>query len=249
MLWLLLGDYRTGKTLRLSVEAFSEEYNERVILANFELKHPNARYIKDPTELENLSNVLVLLDEMQNWFNSHNTYSLDNEFFTDFIHDCDKDGVDVFGTSHRFMSNEIDFREGCHRLIKCERIGYQDPRIPRLQDTRDFKYTVFSMTSGAILYRDILKYNIAKNYFDTYDTKERIKRFNSKTRELLMLWKHNPSKALKKSEKIVDILFPIFNNGVKLSYANIEIELGKLDYGENDKLTRKFFSLLQKRLR
>ncbi|MFX1501183.1 MAG: hypothetical protein ACFFDH_09500 [Promethearchaeota archaeon] len=244
MLWLVLGDYRAGKTIRLVVEAFSEEYDNRKILTNFKLKHPNAQQIFNPLSLANLNNVLVLLDEMQNWFNSHNTFSLTNEFFTDFIHDCDKSNVDVFATSHRFMSNDIDFRIGCHRLIKCERIGFRDPRINRLDDTRDFRFTVFSMSTGKILYKDRLRYEIAKNYFDLYDTTERVKRLENETMELTLLLKYNPKLGNKKLKQVAKKVRPIFEAGKRLTYGTLANELGDLGYSFTDSILRRIYSLL-----
>lgn len=244
MLWLVLGDYRTGKTVRLTVEAYSEEYKNKEILTNFKLKHPNARQIFNPLDLGNLNNVLVLLDEMQNWFNSHNTFSLTNEFFTDFVHDCDKNNVDVFGTSHRFRSNEIDFREGCHRIIKCERIGYYNPRISRLEDKRDFRYTTFSMTSGNILYTDRLKYGNAIKYFDLYDTAERVERLDDETRELVLLLRYNPKLGNKKLRDVAKEVKPTFEEGKRLTYGTLANELGDLGYSFTDTILRRIYSFL-----
>lgn len=244
MLWLVLGDYRAGKTLRLVIEGYSEEYDNRLILTNFRLDHPNAKQIFNPLELADLSNVLVLLDEMQNWFNSHNTFSLTNDFFTDFIHDCDKENVDVFGTSHRYMSNEVDFREGCHRIIKCERIGYRNPRITRLDDKRDFRFSVFSMESGRVIYKDKLRYKNAVKYFDVYNTSEKVKRLDYETRELALLLKYAPAKGNQKLKDVALEVKPIFESGKRLTYGTLANALGDLNYSFTDLVLRRIYSHL-----
>lgn len=244
MLWLILGEYRAGKTIRLVIEGFSEEYDNREILTNFRLEHPNARQIFNPLDLGDLNNVLVLLDEMQNWFNSHQTFSLTNEFFTDFIHDCDKSNVDVFGTSHRFMSNEIDFRNGCHRIIKCEREGHFNPRINRLEDKRNFLFSTFSMTSGKVLYQDRLRYDIAKAYFGLYDTGEKVKRLDHDTRELALLFKYNPKLGNKRLKEVVKEIKPVFEKGKRLTYGTLANELGDLGYSFTDSILRRIYSFL-----
>ena len=248
MLWLILGDYGSGKTLRLLIEAFSEEYLDRKILVNFTLNHPNSIKLKNPLDLKDLENVLVLLDEMQNWFNSHNTMSLTNDFFTDFIHDCDKMNVDVFGTSHRWMSNEKDFRMSCHRVIKCERIGRKPRLTKRVYDSRDFRFQTFSMYDGRIIEKKKLRYDLAKAYFPKFDTRERIKRPDNKTRELLLALIYDPDKAVKIILNELEILIPIFKNGLDFSHPNVAFELAKIGYGNNEKIRKLFYSQIKQKI-
>jgi len=235
MHWLILGDYRSGKTLRLVIEAFSEEYKDREIWGNFELRHPNYRKISILDLMEDIENKLILLDEMQNWFNSHNTFSIDNEFFTDLLHDCDKANVDLFGTSHRFMSNEIDFREGCHRIIKCERItprgNYLDfSKVRRVDDIRDFKFTTFSMYDERVIGKEKMSYDIARAYFPLYNTSERVKRLDDKDRELKLLMRHKPKLGIARLRDIARELKPLYADGKKLTHASLIIDLGDMDY-------------------
>ncbi|MFX1445763.1 MAG: zonular occludens toxin domain-containing protein [Promethearchaeota archaeon] len=247
MFWLVLGDYREGKTLYLVVMSFDEMYEDRKIYANFRIKHPRFRRLKNPSMLRNLDDCVVLLDEAQNWFNSHRSFSLDNDFITDFLHECDKDSVDVYMTAHRLMALGNDFRENCHRIVKCERLGYKDPRTSRLNDIRDFKFSVFSTSKGGFeMYSDLFRYEIAKNYFPVYDTLEKVKRPDDKTRYLEMLWLHDPEKAIQQSLDIVNELEKRFRNGIRFTKDNLRIELASMGYRE--RLINKFYPLVQRRL-
>lgn len=229
MLWLILGDYGGGKTTYLVLLPFSEEYKDYNVVGNFTLKHPRYKKIKVLDLMKIKGNTLVLLDEMQNWFNSHETFSLTNDYLTDFIHLCDKRNIDVFGTAHRFMSLDNDFRIGCHRIVKCERIGVKVNR--RLDDKRDFRFSVISTYSGKLIERRILKYEKAKLYFELFDTKERILRHNQPDRDLRLIMQHDPEEGTRMLEIIAKRIRERVKNGSEITHAKLRIELGRLGYG------------------
>lgn len=230
MLWIIIGDYHDGKTTRLVIEPFSEKYKNRGIWGNFTLKHPRYKKIGIEDLRKIPDNTLVLLDEMQNWFNSHETFSVTNEFLTDFIHQCDKSGIDVFGTTHRFHSLDIDFRVGCHRIIKCTRLG--EKIDSRLEDKRDFRFETISTYSGKIIDKRILRYSKAIPYFTVFNTKERIPHHHQKERDLRFVMSHNPELGVKMLERIAKKIKKRFENGKILTHPNLIIELGRLGYGK-----------------
>lgn len=233
MLWLVGGDYRNGKTTYITLVSFSEEYQGREVWGNYNLIHPRYRKIEVPDLMEIVDgkqeNVLVILDEFQNWFNSHESFSITNEFLTDFIHMCDKTGVDVYGTTHRFDSIDIDFRWGCHRIVICERRGKQ-PRN-RLNDKRDFIFTTFSTYSGNIVEKKYLRYETAIPYFEVFNTKERIVRHRQPERDLRLLMAHNSTKGIELLEEIARKIIGRLK-GKEITHARLRKELGKMGYGK-----------------
>jgi len=229
MFYLILGDYASGKTLRLVVEGVSDP---REIWGNFDLDVENYRKIgvMDLTDLGEKK--LLLLDEMQTFLESRLSMSHDNLFITNVLDSADKRGVDIYGTAHLFSSIDIRFRQNVHRIIKCERIGKK--RGERLEDFRDFKYSTFNTYSGEIRAKR-LRYNKAIPYFELYRTQERIEYPNQKDLELDLLLKHDPKKGY---EGLVSIAKVLMKRTKRITHDSVKVGLLKIGH------TIKFESLI-----
>ena len=224
MLWVILGDYGSGKTIRLVLEGVS---SKREVWGNFKLDIDNYTRIT-PMDLKDVgSNMLIILDEMQTWLESRVSMSFMNRFITNIIDQADKRGIDYFGTAHLLSSLDIRFRNNVHRIIKCERIGRSPSDRTRLNDIRDFRFKTLNTYTGRIKSKT-LKYEKTIKYFELYDTHEIIEYPNQKDLELDLALRQNPVKAY-------DILFGIArdirdSNGKDLTHSNIELALLKNGY-------------------
>lgn len=229
MFWLILGDYRSGKTLRLAIEGFS---SDKEIWGNFNLDLDNYRKIgiMDLTELGDFK--LLLLDEMQTFLDARVSMSHENLFITNILDSADKRDVDVFGTAHLFTSIDIRFRHNVHRIIRCERIGKRRVEWNRLEDFRDFKFSTMNTYSGGIEVKR-LRYEKAIPYFDFYKTQERIQYPNQQDLELDLLLKHNPKKAYKQLKKIANEIVlkdSLIRKKGSITHPSVKVGLLRLGY-------------------
>lgn len=232
MLWIILGDYGSGKTLKLVLEAFSSDCE---VLGNFELDLDNYTLI-EPMDLRKIGHKkLVVLDEMQTWLESRTSMSFLNRFITNIIDQTDKRDVDVFGTAHTLSSIDLRFRNNVHRIIRCDRIGKEPKNRTRKNDKRDFRYSTMNTYSGKIT-KKRLRYNKAKKYFPHYKTSEIIEYPNQKDLELDLLKKYDPT-AFHKA--LMSIAQDIKVNG-GLTHATTELRL--LEMGYSDKHARLIYA-------
>ena len=231
MFYLILGDYRSGKTLRLVLEGYDDK---REVWGNFDLDIKDYRKIgvMDLTDLGN--NKLLLLDEMQTFLDSRSSMSHDNLFITNVLDSVDKRDVDIFGSVHLFSSVDIRFRQNVHRIIKCERIGKRKKEWGRLEDFRDFKYSTMNTYTGGINVKR-LRYGKAIPYFELYKTQEKVKYPNQKDLELDLLLKHDPEKAY---ERLMEIAHKIIEKKPRITHPSVKVGLLQLGH------TIKFESLI-----
>ena len=236
MLWIILGDYGSGKTLFLVLQGFS---SKRDVWGNFYLDLDRYTQI-EPMDFRNLgSRKLVLLDEMQTWLESRVSMSFLNLYVTNIIDQTDKRDVDVFGTAHLFGSVDRRFRENVHRIVRCERVGKLPLGRTRKEDFRDFRFRIMNTYTGKII-KKRLKYSKAIKYFPKYSTSEIIEYPNQKDLELDLLLKINPAEAY---NRLLEIAKDIDSNG-GLTHANMELVL--LQNGYSAKHGRLVYALVKK---
>ena len=238
MLWIILGDYGSGKTIRLVLEGVS---SDRDVYGNFTLDIDNYTRIT-PMDLKHInSNALVILDEMQTWLESRVSMSFLNRFITNIIDQADKKDIDYFGTAHLLSSIDVRFRDNVHRIIICERIGKEDPERTRTNDHRDFRFKTMNTFTGKVK-KKRLRYKKSVKYFELYDTHEIIEYPNQNDLELDLALKQDPERAY-------GILFDIARDikdkdGSDITHASIELTL--LQNGYSAKHGRLVYSCLKK---
>lgn len=238
MLWLLLGDYGGGKTLRLVLEAYSEP---RDCYGNFTISGLDNYTKIVPADLKDIKeNALVVLDEMQTWLESRVSMSFLNRFVTNIINQADKKDIDYFGSAHLFNSLDIRFRSNVHRIITCERIGREAPNRTRTNDKRDFRFKIMNTYSGKIK-KKRLRYRNAIKYFDVYDTREVIDYPDEKDLFLDLMMKQDQHKAYLILKELAQRIKE--SDGKVKTHSDVEVRL--LDMGYSAKHGRLIYSLIR----
>lgn len=192
MLWLILGDYGSGKTLFMTRQGV---ISEREVLGNYTINIDNYQKI-DPLDLKDIGfNRLVLLDEIYTWLESRISSSHLNLYLTSITSQSRHRTIDVMGTLHLFSSVDIRFRAMVHRIVKCSRI----PSKKKPQEEWDFNYKIMNTYSGKTISKT-LRYRNAIKYFPLYDTYELIEPIDIGTMEIELYRKYPRRLAVKLKE-------------------------------------------------
>lgn len=238
MLWLLLGGYGGGKTLKLVLEAFSEP---RDVYGNFSIRKLDNYTKIVPSDLKDIKeNALVVLDEMQTWLEARVSMSFLNRFVTNIINQADKKDIDYFGSAHLFSSLDIRFRSNVHRIITCERIGEERPNRTRLNDKRDFRFKIMNTYNGKVK-KKRLRYSNATKYFDVYDTKEIIGYPDENDLYLDLMMKQDQHKAYVILEGLAKRIKE--SDGKVKTHSDVEVRL--LDMGYSARHGRLIYSIIK----
>lgn len=227
MLWGIIGDYGSGKTVFLTTRAYISFLNKIGVLANYTLKGCLKDYYEkiNPIDLKEIGfNKTVCIDELQLWLDSRLSASNVNLALISIIDQSRHRDIDIYGTYHTYMSIDVRFRSQLNRLVKCERVW----RKGVSRDLRDFRYSIMNMYDGRII-RKILKYDIAKDYFKLFDTKEIVEAINDKKFEM-DIYDRYPNK---KYWKINELAQEIISEGKKFTHAKVQLALLKRDYPTN----------------
>ena len=241
MLWIILGDYGSGKTLYMVLEAVS---SKKDVLGNFTIKGLKNYQKIDIMDLKDIGfGKLILLDEMQTWLESRTSMSFRNRYITNIVDESRKRGIDVFGTAHLFTSIDIRFRSNCHRIIKCSRVGQKDNSWGRDVDYRDFKYETLN-TYNFKVRKKRLPYQKAEPYFKLYDTLELIKYPNQQDIEFEVR-KDDPKELYKYLNTVAKkIQKDVFKNNGKM-FTHSDVQMGLIKNGFSLKHERLIYSKLK----
>jgi len=240
MLGLISGGFGEGKTLRLLLNGLQHEGE---LWANFHLNLEDYRYIV-LSDLESIPRgTMVLFDEFHLYFSSRRTQTLDNEFVTRVIYQVGKIDSILWGTIHRFMDIDPRFRASCHLSTMCKRIGKKPKGWNRLNDHRDFRFTTMDMDTGETAERVRMNYSNAKKYFELFNTREIIKKYNHDSLNLDLLHRYDPEKFYSTMESYAEEVKE--NIEGKITYAKIRNYIGKkYKVYVSDNVTRSIFAEL-----
>ena len=193
----LLGNNGSGKTFLLTYYATKFK---RTIYSNYELKLDNyiPLEIEDLLDMDKFNEGNILIDEAYNWFESRRSGSALNLLATTFTFQKRKRLLDVYLTEQLFSTIDKRVRELSNIIIQCKtRINFEKD---------DFKFIYNDMDKN-LSYPFKIRYNIAKKYFDYYDTYE-IQEIPNKSKYEYDLLKYNQSKLLERSMEIAYLINP-----------------------------------------
>jgi hypothetical protein len=161
MLTDIYGDLGSGKTLLMVYFAWKNP--DIPVIANFNVKFKNVQKL----ELENIVNInyekaLILCDELYTIMDSRSSMSNINKYFSYFLFQSRKRGVDILASSQLLSSVDIRFKDLSSMSIIA--LGKND---------KGFTYDcVIKSIFGYRISRFILPYAIAEKLYDKYDTLE-----------------------------------------------------------------------------
>ena len=123
MIFGFVGNMRGGKTLGASLVslAISEVLNIPVY-ANYPLFHPNYKYFEKWKEIKDVTNSIIIYDEIGTSMDSRNYKSEDQITFTHLFAQMGKLGNTFMYTAQRMHSVEKRVRDNTDYFIYCERL-------------------------------------------------------------------------------------------------------------------------------
>ena len=204
MLISVLGNLGSGKTLFL---AYMSSKIKREIYSNFKLNIDN--YVKlEVVSLLNLpNNIDVFIDEGYTWLESRVSNKVLNRYLSYILLQSRKRTINIFITAQLFSTVDIRFRHQSDILIFCNKIK------------KSFQYKILNVRNN--IYKNfIFPFDIAKKYYDIYDTYEIVEPYQKEQMEFTIL--QSDTKKLFKKAKLIAIqikkdLKRITHNNVKLT--------------------------------
>jgi len=210
---ILVGDIGSGKTLMLSVLASA---SDRKVYANFNLNLPNAERIKvfGLDELEDDCD--IFLDEIHMEADSRIATSIANRYKSYEALQQRKDTADIYGSTQFFHMIDNRLRDLTHVVVKCTCIGDR-------YDPEGFYYEFLDVASGVIdeLYLPIEN---ARQFFDIYDTKEKINPAKKQFYILQRLKSEDSPAFMKRCEEIAFEIKPLMSKITKDETTNVLLE-------------------------
>ena len=170
MICVYVGRRGRGKTLTMVKDAYIYYKNGRTIISNMEGLHFPHVYmdneeIKKLDKNSNIDNVVLLIDELQIFFDSRRSMKKGNIDFSNFVQQIRKRGVDILGTTQ--FTNSIDKRLRDHTDIIAQ------PNF--IKDFLVCEVTYIDVTST----EDIFSNGIPDSIQTTFDCREVFKLYNT----------------------------------------------------------------------
>lgn len=178
---LYYGHLGSGKTLRIVMNAFSDYYNGRILLANFQLREPLKFF---EVHLDNILGLLdqlnpdreysLLLDELHvEGADNRNFMSATNKNFSYFVSQLRKRNCNLYYVTQGAGWAEKRVRDLTDYIVRCRAV-----RDPRNQDQftncLGFIYNTFDTVEGRAT-KQFISIDLAKMFFKFYRTKDVIK--------------------------------------------------------------------------
>jgi len=210
---ILVGDIGAGKTILMVLFAAA---SDRKVYSNFKLDIPNAERIKsyglDDIEQE----ADIFLDEIHMIADSRTANSIINRYTSYETLQQRKDLADVYGTTQFFHMVDNRLRDLVHVLIKCTRIG--DRQAPE-----GFYYEIMDVETGDMdeMYLPIEN---AEQYFDLYDTYEKISPAKKLYYTLRRLKEEDSPEFMKECERIANDIKSFMGKITKDETTNVLLE-------------------------
>lgn len=199
MLILIVGNRGSGKTLFSTILA---KKSKREVYSNYFLNIPNYKPLEVMDFLTLPDNVDVIIDEGYTWLESRTSGYFLNRYLSYIVLQSRKRTIDIIVTAQIYNSVDVRFRNQTDVLVKCERIG------------DDFYYDFMRMDTFKTS-RFVLPYQLAKEYFNLYDTYQIVEPHTKDALEMKLL-ESDPKRLYKKIESIGEVLKKDFKkNGVK----------------------------------
>lgn len=119
---ILTGRPGTGKTYVLTDKAIQFADKGRPVYSNYKINHPKVKYYTKISELVDIKNGVILMDEAQIYFNSRNWEALDERLQYK-LQQHRKQGLDIWGTVQNIKRLDVVMRELVSNYYECRFIG------------------------------------------------------------------------------------------------------------------------------
>jgi len=178
MLTVILGNLGSGKTYVMTLLTYSDN---RKILSNYNIKRKNTKKIDVPDLLDLPDNIISLMDEAYAWIESRVSGSTLNEVLSSILFHTRKTNTDIYLTTPMFSTIDKRFRHQANFIIICShRNNFNTDNFHFLfYDVDNNSYSNWSLT-----------YSEAKQYFNLYDTYEKVESHRKKTLSFKILSKY-----------------------------------------------------------
>lgn len=196
MLILIIGENGSGKTLFMVLMALSELHKK--ILANFYIKHPKFKYLEfdDFLNIDDFTNVYI--DEAYTWLENRRSMKASNVYISNIKEQKRKTKSTWYVSEQRPEMIDKRFENFANVLVQCK------TRYPIGNSKDDFNYKIIYEHPYQVIYKTLL-YRDAKEYFDYFNTYEKVEPENKQKIEFEII-KQKPNKLMKKVMELVKII-------------------------------------------
>jgi len=168
---IYLGRRGAGKTTTMVKDAYIEYMRGRRVISNMEsLNYGEYMSNEDIVKINkqsNIENAVLLIDEMQIFFDSRRSMKKSNLDFSNFVQQTRKRNIDIYGTTQ--FSNAVERRVRDHTDITV--------RPQFLKNYNLIKVIYYDETAKEDLFSEVVKREIVynpKQIFNLFDTNEKI---------------------------------------------------------------------------
>jgi len=180
MIHIIIGNQGSGKTLlmcRLALEAYKKK---KTIYSNINFKFPYKKINYNDIIQCNYSNAAVFIDELHLLLPNRRSMSKINiEITNSFISQVRKQNLELYGSSQRFLKNDIKVRDETDYLYECKKYIFQNGVFQNTHTNENLSVKTPIVISAKITEISTMEsHNISfvgNPYFKWYDTKEIIK--------------------------------------------------------------------------
>jgi len=216
MLISILGNWGSGKTLFL---AYLSQKFKRNIYSNFELKkNKNYKPLKVIDLLHLPNNIEVFIDEAYTWLESRVSSKALNRYLSYILLQSRKRTINIYITAQLFSTVDVRFREQSTIIVFCKKVE------------EGFQYKILS-TDNNCVNCVLLPFDIAKNFFQYYDTYEIVEPYEKQRLEFQLL--QSDTKMLFDVSKKIAIKIKDKIKDNKYTHQNVKIALISNGFDKN----------------
>lgn len=177
MIHLIIGRQGSGKTLFIVKKAYEYYLKGYIIYSNVHLNFPYKRLnYQDIIDCE-LTNGMVIIDEIHLLLPSRNSMSKRNRKICDgFLSMVRKKNLEVYGTTQTLRKVDVRFREEQDFIYICNKWGYYDNKWSEIIHNYNMPLNIPIMIKLKIIenfsQQEINVNFLGNDYFDMYDSSQ-----------------------------------------------------------------------------
>jgi len=220
MLVIILGNLGSGKTYIMTLLTYSDN---RLILSNYKIIRKNSKKIDVPDLLDLPDDIILLMDEGYSWIESRSSSDSLNKYLSSVLFHTRKSNTDIYITTPMYSTLDKRFRNQANFIIFCKHRNNFE--------TDDFHFLFYDVNNKTYG-KYTLEYSKAKEYFNLYDTNEKVESYKKRGLSFNILKKY-PERMKDYIDELSNIAFDslkdkrithisvkkfLFNNGFDLGY-------------------------------
>lgn len=180
MIHIIIGNQGSGKTLLMCKLAYFMHKQNKTIYSNINFTFPYKKINYNDIIQCNYSNAAVFIDELHLLLPNRRSMSKVNiEITNSFISQVRKQNLEFYGSSQRFLKNDIKVRDETDYLYECKKLIFENGTFKSSSSNINLDRKIPVVVSVKILEMSTMESKnisfIGNPYFDLYDTKEIIK--------------------------------------------------------------------------